>query len=192
MMSELTPRQSIFVKEYLVDLNGTAAAIRAGYSQKTARQMASQNLAKLNISHAIQEGFRKRQERLDIDQDWVIGRLKDNHDKAAQAVALLDKHGEPTGTYTFQGSVANRSLELIGRHLGMFQEKLKVGDPMPEESDDFPDERPQPKDPKLRLPLDQLKKAATWIESVCYELNFPVPVELVAWCRGEGWEEMGH
>ena len=184
-MSDLTPKQSIFVKEYLVDLNGTAAAIRSGYSEKTARQMASQNLAKINISQAIQEGFRKRQERLEIDQDWVLERLKGNHDKAAQAVALLDKHGEPTGTYTFQGSVVNRSLELIGRHLGMFQEKLKVGDPMAEDSDENIHDKHQPRDPKLRLPLAQLKKAATWIESVCYELNFPVPVELVAWCRGE-------
>ena len=40
-------------------------------------------------------------------------------------------------------------------------------------------------DPELRLPVDQLLKAASWIESVCYELDYPVPTELIAWCRGE-------
>ncbi len=54
MMQPLTPKQARFVQEYLIDLNATQAAIRAGYSEKTARQVASENLSKPYIAKAIE------------------------------------------------------------------------------------------------------------------------------------------
>jgi hypothetical protein len=58
-----------------------------------------------------------------IDQMWVVSKLVSNVDRSMQAEAVLDKFGRPIGTYTYEGNVANRGLELIGKHLGMFQEK---------------------------------------------------------------------
>jgi phage terminase small subunit len=56
-LGKLTPKQEAFVREYLVDLNGTQAGIRAGYSEKSAPVIASQNLRKLNVLRAIEEAF---------------------------------------------------------------------------------------------------------------------------------------
>jgi len=53
-MQTLTPKQARFVQEYLIDLNATQAAIRAGYSERTAKQIATENLSKPIISKAIE------------------------------------------------------------------------------------------------------------------------------------------
>ena len=68
----LTPLQQRFVDEYLVDLNGTQAAIRAGYSADTARQMASENLSKPYIQVAIADARQRQQERTHIQADRVV------------------------------------------------------------------------------------------------------------------------
>lgn len=74
-MANLTPKQQRFVEEYLIDLNATKAAIRAGYSEKTAKEIGSENLAKPNIAKAIQEAQNKRAERTEITQDMVLQEL---------------------------------------------------------------------------------------------------------------------
>lgn len=71
----LTSKQRCFVDEYLIDLNATQAAIRAGYSAKTAGQIGEQNLKKLEIAGAIQEAQAKRSERVQVDADYVLARL---------------------------------------------------------------------------------------------------------------------
>lgn len=73
-MGKLTAKQSLFVEEYLIDLNATQAAIRAGYSKKTARQIGEQNLSKLDIAAAIQIQQKQRSERVQIDADYVLKR----------------------------------------------------------------------------------------------------------------------
>lgn len=77
MAEKLTPKQAMFVKEYLVDLNATQAAIRAGYKEKTATVIGAQNLTKLNIQTAIQEAMNKRTERTEITADMVLQRWWD-------------------------------------------------------------------------------------------------------------------
>jgi len=72
---KLTNKQQCFVDEYLIDLNATQAAIRAGYSEKTARQTGTENLSKPVIAKAIDAATRKRSERTKIDADWVLKRL---------------------------------------------------------------------------------------------------------------------
>lgn len=69
---KLTPKQERFVHEYLVDLNASAAAIRAGYSKKTANRIASENLSKPDIQIAIKEAQDSIQKRTEITQDMVI------------------------------------------------------------------------------------------------------------------------
>ncbi|ENV46040.1 hypothetical protein P255_01434 [Acinetobacter brisouii CIP 110357] len=74
-MSKLTAKQQRFVDEYLIDLNATQAAIRAGYSAKTANEIGAENLAKPSIAKAIQEALKERKERVQIDADYVLKRL---------------------------------------------------------------------------------------------------------------------
>lgn len=74
-MASLTPKQQRFVEEYLIDLNATQAAIRAGYSEKTAKVIAAQNLSKLNVQEAIEEAQSKRTEQTQIDAAYVLKRL---------------------------------------------------------------------------------------------------------------------
>ena len=126
MADKLTPKQARFVEEYLVDLNATQAAIRAGYSEKTARQVASENLSKPYIQEAVAQAPRERSERTKVDQDWVIERLIAIHDAAMGAHPVYDKEGEEKG-FTFNPNAANRALELLGRHLGMFTDRLDLG-----------------------------------------------------------------
>lgn len=68
----LTPKQAKFVEEYLIDLNATQAAIRAGYKPHKARQMGSENLSKPDIAKAIQEQMEARSKRTEISQDRVL------------------------------------------------------------------------------------------------------------------------
>lgn len=71
----LTDKQRRFVGEYLVDLNATQAAIRAGYSQKTAASIGEENLRKPDIANAVQEAQAVRAKRTEITQDMVLREL---------------------------------------------------------------------------------------------------------------------
>jgi Phage terminase, small subunit len=71
---KLTPKQEMFCREFIVDLNATQAAIRAGYSKETAKTIASQILTKLNILERIAELKEERNSRLRVDADYVLKR----------------------------------------------------------------------------------------------------------------------
>lgn len=71
-MSKLNDKQRVFVEEYLIDLNATQAAIRAGYSEKTANRIGSENLSKPDIQAAIQIAMDKRSKRTEITADRVL------------------------------------------------------------------------------------------------------------------------
>ena len=74
-MADLTPKQQRFVEEYLIDLNATQAAIRAGYSENTAKEIGCENLTKPNIQKAIEEAKKARSEETKIDASYVLKRL---------------------------------------------------------------------------------------------------------------------
>lgn len=74
-MADLTAKQQRFVEEYLIDLNATQAAIRAGYSEATAKEIGCENLTKPNIAAAVAEAMQKRSERTEITQDMVLREL---------------------------------------------------------------------------------------------------------------------
>lgn len=71
----LTAKQQRFVDEYLIDLNATQAAIRAGYSEKTARSISNENMTKPDIQAAIAKGMNARSGRVEITQDMVLKEL---------------------------------------------------------------------------------------------------------------------
>lgn len=113
---KLNARQHLFVQEYLIDLNATQAGIRAGYSIRTAQRTGSENLSKPLISAAIQAALQKRMERIQIDADWVLREQVEVYHRCMQDVPVLDKDGNPTGSYKFDAAGANRALENIGKH----------------------------------------------------------------------------
>jgi len=100
-MSKLTVKQSRFVDEYLIDFNATQAAIRSGYSKKTAQEQSSRLLSKVIISTAIKERQEKTSERLEITRDEILmdlKRIKDEHKAkgewpphALKAIEILNK-----------------------------------------------------------------------------------------------------
>ena len=90
-MDKLKGKQQLFVEEYLIDLNATQAAIRAGYSEKTAKEIGCENLTKPNIAKAIIEAKQARSERTQIDADWLLSRLAE--EATADMGDLYDARG---------------------------------------------------------------------------------------------------
>ena len=115
----LNHRQQRFVDEFIVDLNCTQAAVRAGYSVKTAKQIGSRLLTHVDVALAIEKKKAELAERTGVTQQWVIEKLQAVHEASMRE---SDK-GVPHNTAS-----ANRSLELLGKHVGMFQEGNTVGD----------------------------------------------------------------
>ncbi len=66
-----------------------------------------------------------RSKRTEVDQDWIVERLVENVKRAMQLEAVTDREGKPTGEHVYQGSVANKALELLGRHQGMFTDTVR-------------------------------------------------------------------
>lgn len=71
-MAKLNDKQEMFCNEYLIDLNATQAAIRAGYSKSTANRIGSENLSKLDIQERIKELIENRKERCEVDADDIL------------------------------------------------------------------------------------------------------------------------
>ena len=120
-MSELEEKQKMFCKEYLVDFNGTQAAIRAGYSKKTANEQASRLLAKVNVQTYLKQLIEKRNERTKITQDEVIADIIKVKDRCMQNEAVLDKEGNETGIWKFDSNGANKALDMLMKHTGGYE-----------------------------------------------------------------------
>lgn len=175
-MAKLTAKQQRFCDEYLIDLNATQAAIRAGYSKKTAEQLAYQLLQKTSVQNHIAELQKKREERTEITQDSVLRELAliafakaSDYAKVVEKDAMvevegnmipvLDEDGNPVKCRTVEPILTDeltedqkkaiavikkgrdgfeikpyskiQALELLGRHLGMFTEKVEVKNTTP-------------------------------------------------------------
>ena len=131
-MSELEEKQKMFCKEYLVDFNGTQAAIRAGYSKKTANEQASRLLTKVNVQTYLKQLIEKRNERTKITQDEVIADIIEVKNRCMQKVAVLtydkeekdyvqvtDENGE--GVWKFDSQGANKALDMLMKHTGGYE-----------------------------------------------------------------------
>lgn len=104
-----TPKQRIFITEYLVNKNAAKAARLAGYSAKTSRSAGWRLLTNVDIASAIEKGLREQLERADITSDDILLTLK--------RITFAD-YGISTGKL--------RALELLGKSLGLFQNMPKV------------------------------------------------------------------
>ena len=131
-MPKLTDKQTAFVREYLVDLNATQAAIRAGYSERTASRIGPQLLGKTCVREAIEKAQAKRARRVEVTQDYVLSNLVEVVERTMQRVPVLDRKGEQVtdeegrAVWTFDAKGANRALELLGKHLGIFTDKIRA------------------------------------------------------------------
>jgi len=125
-LATLTAKQTAFCQEYLVDFNATQACIRAGYSARTAHAQGARALKDVKITAEIKRLVDERAKRVEIDADWVVQRLIQNVQRGMQLVPVLDSDGEPIGEYRYNGAVANKALELLGKHLGMFMDKQEI------------------------------------------------------------------
>ncbi len=122
----LTAKQERFVAEYLVDLNATQAAIRAGYSEKSATAEGSRLLVNTKVAAAVAAAQAKRSERTEITQDYVLAVITNTIERCQQAKAVTDHDGKETGEWTFNANAVLKGAELLGRHLAMFTDKQTV------------------------------------------------------------------
>lgn len=150
----LNARQTRFVQEYLIDLNATQAAIRAGYSEKTAYSVGHENLSKPEISKAIAEAQQERAERTGITQDRVLAELgkiafqdvrkavrwggSPNGDSDSYPVELVPSEDidDDTAAAVSEVSLTQSGVKIkmhdkqaalvnLGKHLGMFTDKVE-------------------------------------------------------------------
>jgi phage terminase small subunit len=146
MNKQLTDKQEIFCKEYLIDLNATAAAIRAGYAESWAVKNAYQLTEKHGIAKRVQELKDKRAATLKIDADWVLKECVEsynyNKEKVVNAFGMEGMRNP---------SVAAKFLEMAGKHIGVRAFDTNFENKVPE--------------PLKDLTLDQLIELKKTLES---------------------------
>lgn len=129
----LNPKQSLFVDEYLKDLNATQAAIRAGYSKKTADQQASRLLTNVKVREYLAQRQSERSKRIEITQDFVLQTILETVQRCRQVAPVLDRagnqifvetpDGEEAPAFEFDAKNVLKGLELLGKHLRVFSDK---------------------------------------------------------------------
>lgn len=129
---KLTNKQEMFCREYIIDFNATRSALAAGYSEKSAYQIGSENLNKVEIQAFLSKLMQERNERVKIDADYVLKQAVKLHERCMQEVKPLTKGGEQqvdedgNKLFIFDSMGAKASLELIGKHtdVNAFKERI--------------------------------------------------------------------
>lgn len=150
MAKQLTDKQKKFVEEYLIDLNATQSAIRAGYSPKTANEQGARLLANVSIQEAISKAMAERSRRTGINQDRIVQELariafvkitdvvdpdgEINTNASDDDLACIESY-KVEDSDSVNGSSSKRevklaskikALELLGKHVGMWNDKIQV------------------------------------------------------------------
>ena len=150
MTRKLTDKQKKFVEEYLIDLNATQSAIRAGYSVRTANEQGARLLANVSIQEAISKAMAERSRRTGINQDRIVQELariafvkitdvvdsdgEINTNASDDDLACIESY-KVEDSDSVNGSSSKRevklaskikALELLGKHVGMWNDKIQV------------------------------------------------------------------
>ena len=156
MAKKLTKKQQLFVDEYLIDLNATQAAIRAGYSVDSARDIGCENLTKPNIQKVIAERMAERSRRTGVNQDRIVeelakiafvniedvvdtdtGEILPNASKddlaCIESVKFKQSDNQYGGSIEREVKLASKmkALELLGKHLNMWSDKTDINIAVP-------------------------------------------------------------
>ena len=144
----MTKKQKKFVEEYLIDLNATQAAIRAGYSKKTAKQIGQENLTKLDVKEYIEKRMAEKEKELIADQDEVLKYLTATMRREKKECVVVTT-SEEKSTFVPDGegkmrkqtvkkevpriveiparlSDANKAAELLGKAYGLYTDKVET------------------------------------------------------------------
>lgn len=160
-MVKMTPKQQRFCDEYLIDLNATQAAIRAGYSAKTAAVIATENLKKPNITEYIEKRMAEKEDALIAKQDEVLKYLtsvmrRELSEHVVVTVTEESSFYEPDANGTMRKrmekkevaevveiparlSDANKAAELLGKRYGLYTDVVEIEDKRPVIVDDIGD-----------------------------------------------------
>ena len=154
-MARLTNKQRLFVQEYLIDLNATQAAIRAGYSVESARDIGCENLTKPNIQQEIAKAMAERSKRTGVNQDRIVldlarlafvnmtdvvddkGKIKDTATEddlsCIESIKYKRSDSETGSSIEREVKIGSKlkALELLGKHLGMWNDKFDVNVAVP-------------------------------------------------------------
>lgn len=142
----LSPQQELFVRQYVLDLNATKAALRSGYNKKNARQHGSYLLSKSDIQAAIKARLERRYEKIDIKTDDVLRLMRkfaftdlsgvfevrggkcyvtDTANLSEDQMACISEIKQTADGVQVKLISREKMIELLGRHMGMFLDKLE-------------------------------------------------------------------
>ncbi len=134
-MAELNEQQERFCQEYIIDLNATQAAIRSGYSEKSAKSIGHENLTKPHLRARITELAKERNAAVGLSAEFVLEGVIKNIRRCEQSEPVYDKRGEPvlvegpdgvmSPVYKYDANAALKGYELLGKHLKLFTEKVE-------------------------------------------------------------------
>lgn len=152
----MTDKQKRFVEEYLIDLNATQAAIRAGYKPDSANKVGAELLGKTRVSEAIAKAMADRSKRTGVNADRIVtelakiafanagdiidpvdGRIKEDaapEDLAAiQSIKVKTMDGAKMSSMEREVKLSEKTkaLELLGKHIGMWNDKIDVNVTLP-------------------------------------------------------------
>lgn len=130
-MAKMTTKQKRFCDEYLIDLNATKAAIRSGYSEKTARKIGQENLTKPDIKEYIAERMAEKESELIADQDEVLRYLTSVlRGKSRSSVVVVENIGDYCSEAREIEKAPDekerlRAAELLGKRYGLYTDRME-------------------------------------------------------------------
>ena len=133
MATRMTAKQKLFCDEYLIDLNATQAAIRAGYSKKAARQVGNENMSKPYIKNYIEERMQEKEDSLIAKQDEVLKYLTSvmRGESKSSVLAMAGDGVQEVIQKPPDERERTKAAELLGKRYRLFTDKVEVEGAIP-------------------------------------------------------------